>query len=90
MTRAEVYAQGFNEGWRWAEADLAAHDGSHNYWSLRLREDASGQHLAGSERAATWRAENLGRARGYRSAVAAFERGRLAREMFELAPRSPR
>ena len=76
MTRSDEYAHGFSEGWRWAEADLRDHQGPN--WEPVLREDAK---TAFSDES---RAFYLGALRGYRSAFAAFKRGRLAREMFEM------
>ena len=78
MTREDAYAEGFSDGWRWAEADLR--DGAGAWWELDLRAQLD---AATGERA---RAETLGNLRGYRGAFAAFERGALAREAFDAAP----
>lgn len=74
MTRSEAYAEGFQEGRRWAENDIS--DGIYvapSAWDVGNTEYA--------------RARGLGAIRGYRDTVARFEAGTLTRQMFEHAPR---
>ena len=84
--RERAYAEGFHRGRHWAEVDIQRADGSREYWSQRLREDSSGPHALGSERAAAWKAEALGAARGYRDTWARWDDGRLTWQMLEHAP----
>lgn len=74
MTRSEAYAEGFQEGRRWAENDIS--DG--------ICVVPSTSDLGDTEYG---RARGLGAIRGYRDTVARYEAGTLTRQMFEHAPR---
>lgn len=78
MTRADAYAEGFSDGWRWAEHDLATHAGE--WWRGESLEAAA------SSLTAQTRAFFLGAERGYRECHRRYEGGTHTRSMFELMP----
>lgn len=83
MTRAESYDDGWHQGRRWAEHDLA-NSGPVGGMMEELRVMSSESY--GTYASDAGRAHYLGIARGYRQAVADFESGRTSRETFDQAP----
>lgn len=71
MTRSEAYAEGFQEGRRWAEDDISAHVRTYPTW------DYGG--ISGD-------AYRIGVCRGYRDTWARWDAGTLTWEMLEHAP----
>lgn len=71
MNRREAYADGFQDGRRWAEADIAS----------RMRDEPTWEHggMSGD-------AYRLGTARGYRDTWARWDSRALTWEMLEHAP----
>ena len=91
MSTTDTYHEGYARGWEWAQRDLengVACDSEAD--AIRDAARSLLEHVPRSAAGRRYIAEELGQARGYRAALAAFERGRRARETFLAAERARR
>lgn len=73
MNRSEAYAEGFQEGRRWAEEDIRDRTRDTRYPSVIFNTDAGEAYQLGAER-------------GYRDTWARWDAGTLTWEQLEHAP----